>query len=113
MKIPVLYLLFNRPDHTRQSFDELKKIKPSILFIAADGPREGNERDVRGCAEVRNIVKDITWKCEVKTLFREKNLGTKYAVGGAIDWFFEHVEEGIIMEDDCIPHPHFYDFAGA
>jgi hypothetical protein len=113
MNVPVLYLLFNRPDHTRKSFEAFKKIKPAFLFIGADGPREGNERDVRDCAEVRNIVKDITWQCEVKTLFRDHNLGTKYAVSGAIDWFFSHVENGIILEDDCIPHPDFYNYMAA
>jgi len=113
MNVPVLYLVFNRPDHTRETFKALSKIKPAFLFIAADGPREGNERDVQSCAEVRKIVSDITWPCEVKTLYREKNLGTKYAVSSAIDWFFTNVEEGIILEDDCIPHPDFYSFVAA
>jgi hypothetical protein len=113
MNVPVLYLLFNRPDHTRQSFEALRKIKPAFLYIGADGPRDGNEWDVRACAEVRNIVKEISWPCEVKTLYREKNLGTKYAVSSAIDWFFSQVEEGIVMEDDCIPHLDFYRFVAA
>jgi hypothetical protein len=88
----------------------LRKIKPAFLFIGADGPREGNARDARDCAEVRKIVKEISWPCEVKTLYRDKNLGTKYAVSSAIDWFFSQVEEGIMLEDDCIPHPDFYKY---
>src|SRR4051812_29355853 len=113
MNVPVLYLLFNRPDHTRESFEALRKIKPAFLFIAADGPRDGNERDVQACEEVRRIVSEISWPCEVKKLYRDKNLGTKYAVSSAIDWFFSNVEEGIILEDDCIPHPDFYSFVAA
>ena len=52
----------------------------------------------------------VDWDCEVKTLFSDKNLGCKVAVSRAIDWFFEHVEEGIILEDDCLPHPTFFRF---
>jgi hypothetical protein len=113
MNVPVLYLLFNRPDHTRESFEALRKIKPAFLFIAADGPRDRNERDVQACDEVRRIVSEISWPCEVKKLYRDKNLGTKYAVSSAIDWLFSNVEEGIILEDDCIPHPDFYSFVAA
>ena len=28
----------------------------------------------------------------------------------AISWFFEQVEEGIILEDDCVPHPDFFTY---
>lgn len=28
----------------------------------------------------------------------------------AIGWFFENVDEGIILEDDCVPHPTFFPF---
>jgi len=52
----------------------------------------------------------VDWDCEVKTLFRDKNLGCKIAVSSAIDWFFENVEEGIILEDDCLPSQSFFWF---
>jgi hypothetical protein len=51
---------------------------------------------------------NIDWECEVRTLFREKNLGCKYAVSGAVTWFFEHEERGIILEDDCLPSQSFF-----
>ncbi len=59
---------------------------------------------------VRKMVTNIDWDCEIKTLFREKNLGCKIAVGSAIDWFFKHVEEGIILEDDVVPQNAFFYF---
>ena len=52
----------------------------------------------------------MDWPCEVKTLFRESNLGCKYAVSSAIDWFFENEAEGIILEDDCLPSQSFFWF---
>ncbi len=106
----VLILTFNRPTHVRRVFEVVREARPSQLFIAADGPRSGNEADERLCAEARRIVEDVDWSCEVKTLFRRENLGSKYAVCGAIDWFFEHVDEGVILEDDCVPHAAFFEY---
>ena len=108
--VPILFLVFNRPDTTRQVFERIKAIKPTRLFIAADGPRLGNSNDTKGCAEVKSIVSAIDWSCEVHTLFREENLGCGKAVSGAITWFFENVEEGIILEDDTLPSPSFFSY---
>jgi len=105
---PVLFLVFNRPETTKLVFEEIKKAKPSQLFVAADGPR--NDEEKKKTDEVKKIVSKIDWPCKVKTLFREKNLGCKYAVSGAIDWFFENVEQGIILEDDCLPSQSFFRF---
>ncbi len=107
---PVLLLIFNRPDNTRQVFEAIKKVKPNQLFIAADGAREGKEGEMELCGQARQIATDVDWQCEVKTLFREHNLGCKYAVSSAIDWFFEQVEQGIILEDDCIPNHDFFGY---
>ncbi|MFN0291789.1 nucleotide-diphospho-sugar transferase [Pedobacter helvus] len=105
---PILFLVFNRPDTTALVFDEIKKAQPKRLYIAADGARNAVEE--AKCNAVREIVKDITWDCEVKTLFREKNLGCKYAVSSAITWFFDNEPEGIILEDDCLPSQSFFGF---
>jgi len=108
---PVLFLIFNRPDLTRQVFGQIRKVKPRQLFVAADGPRVSHPDDVKKCDEARKVVMDmIDWECEVQTLFREQNLGCGLAVSGAITWFFEHVEMGIILEDDCYPDLSFFRF---
>ncbi|MEM2956657.1 MAG: nucleotide-diphospho-sugar transferase [Candidatus Pacearchaeota archaeon] len=106
---PVLFLIFNRLYTTQKVFEEIRKIKPKQLFIAADGPRSNKEKEK--CKEVRNyVLKNIDWSCEIKTLFRRRNLGCKYAVSSAIDWFFQNVEKGIILEDDCLPNQSFFRF---
>jgi hypothetical protein len=110
LKTAVLFLVFNRPDTTRQVFEAIRKAKPSRLYVAADGPREGKLGEVERVDEVRTIATGVDWPCEVKTLFRDKNLGCKYAVSGAITWFFEQEEHGIILEDDCLPSPSFFKF---
>jgi len=107
---PVLFLIFNRPDTTQKVFEQIKQIKPKHLFVAADGPRINNEYDIDKCNETRNIILQINWDCEVKTLFRKQNLGCKDAVSSAITWFFENVEQGIILEDDCFPDLSFFHY---
>lgn len=108
---PVLFLIFNRPEITREAFNNIKIVKPKYFFIAADGPRNNSPEDSLLCEQTRKIVDEIDWDCEVKTLFREKNLGLRMAVSGAITWFFEHVEQGIILEDDICPSKSFFSFA--
>lgn len=107
----VLFLVFNRPDTTKQVFEAIRKAKPPRLYVAADGPRlnrAGEEEKVKAVREY--LMDNIDWSCEVKTLFRQENLGCKYAVSGAITWFFEHEEMGIILEDDCLPSQSFFWF---
>jgi len=106
---PILFLIFNRLETTKRVFEEIRKAKPTKLFIAADGPR--NEKEKRVTDRVRKwVLSNINWHCKVKTLFREKNLGCKYAVSSAIGWFFENVHQGIILEDDCLPSQSFFRF---
>lgn len=106
----VLFLIFNRPEPTRIVFEQIRLAKPSNLFVAADGPRLNKNGEYQLCEETRSIVKLIDWECEVKTLFRTENLGCGKAVSSAVDWFFENVEEGIILEDDCLPNQSFFTF---
>jgi hypothetical protein len=105
---PILFLIFNRPSQTQKVFESIQAIRPKFLFVAADGPRENNIHDQEKCKMTRAIIKQIDWECEVKTLFREKNLGCGRAVSSAVTWFFEHVEKGIILEDDCLPITDFF-----
>lgn len=107
---PVLFLLFNRPDTTLRVFDSIRKVKPAKLYVAADGPRENKPGEDEKCQETRSIIKQIDWECDVHTLFREKNSGCKRAISSSIDWFFENVEEGIVLEDDCLPDESFFWF---
>lgn len=106
----VLFLVFNRPDVTYKVFDQIKEAKPKRLYIAADGPRTNKEGEALLCEKTRAIIKQVNWNCEIKTLFREKNLGCKEAISSAITWFFDHEEEGIILEDDCLPTNSFFRF---
>lgn len=106
---PVLFLVFNRIETTRKVFEAVRKVKPPRLYIAADGARSGKQGESETVKLVRDYVtENVDWRCEVKTLFRQENLGCRVAVSSAVDWFFEHEEQGIILEDDCLPSQSFF-----
>ena len=107
---PVLFLIFNRPDTTQQVFSAIREAKPPRLYVAADGPRSDYPDDAESCEIARSIATNVDWDCEVKTLFRETNLGCGLAVTSAIDWFFEQESEGMILEDDTKPSEQFFKF---
>jgi hypothetical protein len=100
-------LVFNRPEQTRRVFAAIQEARPSRLYVAADGPR-GLPGDEERCTEVRSLVQHVQWPCQIETLFRDQNLGCGVAVRSALDWFFEHEPEGIILEDDCLPSQSFF-----
>lgn len=109
VKSPVIFLIFNRPDTTRRVFEEIRKVKPPVLLVAADGPRNESEREI--CERTRRIVDaGVDWKCEILKNYSDVNLGCKDRVSSGITWAFENVDRAIILEDDCLPHPTFFRF---
>ena len=108
--VPVLYLVFNRPDHTRRSFEAIRARRPTRLFVAADGPRAHALNDWQRTEEVRRIATAVDWPCDLRTFFRAVNVGSRTAIPKAISWFFTQVSEGIILEDDCVPNDSFFTF---
>lgn len=110
---PVLFMVYNRPDTTMQVFEVIRSAKPARLYLASDGARLFKEGEAELVEEIREyILSRIDWECEVKTLFRDKNLGCRNAINSAIDWFFENEEMGIILEDDCLPSQSFFRYCG-
>lgn len=110
-KIPILFLIFKRENEALKAFEPIKKYRPQKLYIAADGPRNYVANEKERCDATRKaILNEIDWDCEVKTLFREKNLGCTEAVYGGISWLFENEEFGIINEDDVVLSADFFKF---
>lgn len=108
--IAVLILFFNRPEHVRKVFEQVKIARPSRLYLFQDGARQGREDDVINVAECRKIVLDIDWECEVHTNFQEKNNGCDPSEYLAQKWMFETEEMGIVLEDDDVPSQSFFPF---
>jgi acetyltransferase-like isoleucine patch superfamily enzyme len=110
-KTPILFIVFNRPDTAALVLEKIRQVKPKDLFIAADGPRIDKNGEAEKCNEVRALIdKGIDWDCTVHKLYKEENVGCGLAVSGAITWFFNNVEQGIILEDDTVPDISFFNY---
>lgn len=112
MKAPVLLIVFNRLSSAQKVFAAIAQYKPSVLFVFADGWREGKPLEKEKCVAVREwILSNVDWDCHLETMFLDANIGCGKGPSTAISWFFRNVESGIILEDDCVPHPDFFSFA--
>ena len=108
---PVVLLVFRRPDLTRRVIAALREVRPPRIFIVADGPRPAVPGDAALCAEVRAVCeREIDWNAEIRREFAETNLGLRKRVSSGLDWVFSQVEDAIILEDDCVPQPEFFQF---
>ena len=101
---PVLLIVFSRADTATAVVRAVSKVKPSRVYVAADGPRAHKEGEAALCEETRKaVLAAIDWDCEVFTNFSDVNYGCGLGPANAVSWFFEHEEKGIILEDDCAP----------
>lgn len=108
---PILYIVFNRLDTVQKTFESICNIKPKEFYIASDGARKNKIGEEEKILKVRNyILQNIDWECNVHTLFRDENVGCKYGPAGAIKWFFENVEQGVVLEDDILATPSFFEY---
>lgn len=108
-EVPILLIIYNRLDFTKETLRSISKINPSKIFIYADGPKD--IFDAKKCTLVREfVINSIDWECDIKTKFENLNQGCGRGPSSAITWFFNNVEFGIILEDDCIPDVSFFEF---
>jgi hypothetical protein len=108
MHTPVALLIFNRPELTEQVFAEIARARPAKFLVIADGPRPDQKGEAERCAATRAIIERVDWECEVLKNYSDVNLGCGGRPATGIRWVFEQVEEAIILEDDCLPHPTFF-----
>lgn len=107
----VVLIAFNRPELTRQTLASLAAVRPETLFLIADGPRADRPGDAAACAEVRAVLDHVDWPCTVHRRYLEANLGCEGSVETGLDWVFSQVDDAIILEDDCVADPSFFEYA--
>lgn len=112
MTIPALLITFNRPEYTRRVLEAILAASPKELYVFQDGARDGDENDLKKCSEVQQVVSELTGSTPVKLHrnYSQKNLGCGAGPATALGWFFSQVEMGIVLEDDCLPHPDFFEY---
>ena len=108
---PVLLLAWRRPHTTQQVINAIRAVKPTHMFVACDGPNPDRPGEAAKVMATRQVIeREIDWLCTIERRYSEVNQGCKLGVSRAITWFFDQVEAGIILEDDCVPHPDFFPF---
>ena len=106
---PIIFIFFNRSEHIVETLSVLQKLKPSKLYLVADGPRNNKER--KQIQKVRKLVeKNIIWKTKVTKIYAHKNMGLRNRIVSGLNNVFEKEETAIIMEDDCIADQSFFKF---
>ncbi|HSD22925.1 MAG TPA: hypothetical protein VLB79_01220 [Solirubrobacterales bacterium] len=108
LRTPVVLAIFNRPDTTLQVFERVRSARPERLLVIADGPRPGRPEEYRLCEEARAVVERVDWPCDVSAELSAVNLGCRRRLSSGLNWAFGLVEEAIVLEDDCLPHPSFF-----
>ena len=111
LRTPVAFFIYNRPETTRRVFEAIRQVKPPRLYVVADGPRGDRPGDSERCEAARALI-DVDWDCKVRKNYSDVNLGCSGRVAGGLDWVFSDVEEAVVVEDDCLPHPSFFRFCG-
>jgi hypothetical protein len=107
-KLPVLLIGYNRPDRFKLVLAEILKYNPKILYISIDGPKD--EMDYTKIEIIKSIIKKIPSNLDKKIRIHESNVGCEINVTTSISWMFESEKSGIILEDDCLPHPFFFNY---
>lgn len=108
---PILIIAFNRPDIIKQTFDYIRKAKPTKLYVAVDGARPEKEGEDKLVAQVKKVVENVDWECETHYKYNQTNKGAEVTVSSAISWVFETEEYAIILEDDIVAPLSFFRFA--
>lgn len=108
LNTPVALLLFNRPSTTAQVLEAVRMAKPPKLLVVADGPRKDRQDDSEKCAAVRALIDTVDWECQIFKNYSDINLGSYKRNSSGLNWIFSTVEEAIVLEDDCLPHPSFF-----
>lgn len=109
MKTAIGLSVYNRPETTAAVFAAIAAAQPRRLFVFADGPR--SPADATLCQRARAVTERVDWDCEVSYEYAERNLGARSRYSSGVNWIFEHVDDAIVLDDDCVPHPSFFRFA--
>lgn len=110
MKTPVALIIFRRPETTERVFAAVAAARPPKLLVVANSPRPGLPEEVELCRRTRAVLERVDWDCEVLTHYAPRYREVRDQISDGLDWVFDTVEEAIILEDDCVPHPSFFPY---
>lgn len=107
---PVVLVGFRRPEFTAEVFEQIRRAAPARLFLVMDGPRPNNPGESTLVEKTRAVAENVDWPCQVTKIYADTNMGLKRRVSSGLTEVFSHVDRAIILEDDCVPSPEFFEF---
>lgn len=103
---PVVVFSYNRPDHLRRTLDALAKndlAEESVLYIYCDGAKaDATQEQLQRVSENRRVAHATTGFREVHVVEREKNIGLKDNIVGAVTEIVNQYGRIITLEDDVV-----------
>lgn len=109
--VAVLLLFFTRTEQTSRTFEQVRKARPSRLYLYQDGPRKDRLDDIDNIARCRKVVEDmIDWDCDIHRFYQESNMGCDPSEYISQKWMFATEEKGIVIEDDDVMSVSFFRF---
>ncbi|HUT30671.1 MAG TPA: glycosyltransferase [Sedimentisphaerales bacterium] len=108
--IPVVLVTYNRPKHTLEVLKALRNLRAKKLYIFSDAPKR--PEDAQAVSLVRRLVHSVDWT-RPEIVERTENVGLAANIVSAVDSVLERYDRLILLEDDCVPQPYFFDFMDA
>ena len=106
-EIPVVLVTYNRPEHTKQVIDSLRKHKVKNLYVFSDAPK--SQKDVEKVIQTRKLIESIDWTIP-EVVFQKENKGLAKSITSAVELVFKKYDKIILLEDDCVPGDYFFSF---
>lgn len=108
LSTPVALFVYRRPEHTERVIERIRNANPPRVLVVGDGPSGKAERE--NVEEVRRVINQTRFECEVSTNYADSNLGLRERFTTGLDWIFGETDEAIILEDDTLPNSSFFRF---
>lgn len=109
-KAPVALFLWKRPENTRKILSEIIDYGPPGIFLIIDGARD--QKELEAINKVKSVINELLENKAIKYKINasDVHLGLFRRFKSGFEWIFSHTEEIIILEDDTIPSPSFFQF---
>ncbi len=106
LKTPVVILSYKRPDALRQVLASCPDDR-SYLFVS-DGWKSDLDKPL--VLKCRELFSGFHTRSTKEMLFRDKNLGGPVGIPDALDFASKIFDYFIVLEDDTVPSPLFFDW---
>jgi hypothetical protein len=110
LNVPVALFVYNRPAILAKTLAEIAKIRPSKLYVFADGPKPNDPDDSLKCEEVKTLLKKFNLPCNTVQIYNSKNKGLRNQIEEKLTFLFSREDAAVVLEDDCLPENDFFRF---